>query len=275
MATPHDPWQLTHRQAQIIAALTTLVQRGLLPPTQVHDVEALYQRGLLFEAERVAAFAIWLATGPPQALLQALPERLGLLVQAWHTLGTMLVTIDQWELWRPYADTLATFQRDCLQVSPNFYTRLLRLSGEMAQPLPVTLVVRGRQLQRILTLLTTSDLLGRMAAVTMDTAASRSFTVEDLTTRAQQIVEALLWLGRTLRSIRRWQLWADQAPSYAAFLDDMLGLGPRIGAGLVGFAAAWETTRHSSCSLGTVETAVQVVMGHTTPTIRMQRGALR
>ncbi len=275
MTDAYDCWNLTDRQTQIVTALTALVQRGQLRPEQLQDVEALYQRGLVFEAERVAAFAIWLATSPPQAQLQALPERLGVLIQAWHTLGAVLATIDQWELWRPYADTLEAFQRDCVQVSPRFYTALLHLASADAPPLPVLLTDRGRALQRVMTLLTTQDPLLRMPASTMHAAEYRALTLDDLTTSAQQIVEALLWLGRTLRSIRLWELWVDQAPSYTAFLDTILGLGSRVGAGLVGFAAAWETTRHTSYALGTVETAVQIVMGHTPPAIRRQKGARR
>lgn len=275
MTTAHDPWHLPHRQTQIIAALTTLVQRGQLQPAQLHEVEALYASGLLFEAERVAGLAIWLATSPPQAQLQALPERLGMVVQAWQALGTMLRTIDQWEMWWPYADTLAAFQRDCLRVSPSFYTRLLELAGAQAQPLPTTLTERGHTLQRLLTALTTGDPLGHLPAATMDAEADQVFLLEDLTHSVQQIVDTLLWLGQTLRVIRRWELWTDQASSYAAFLDDILGLGPQVGTGLVGFAAAWETTQHHTSTLGTLETAVQVLTGHTIPTIQKQRGSSR
>jgi hypothetical protein len=274
VAMTYDPWHLPERQAQILDALTTLVQRGQLDGRHVHEVETLYARGRVFEAERVAGLAIWLAMSPPQHLLQALQERLGVLVQAWHRLSATLVTMDQWELWRPYADTCEEFQRDALQVSQTFYTRLVHLVDGEHHPNPLTLHDRGRAVRHVLTRFTARDPTARAPVCTpLGLATHSTLTLDTVTTQAQQIIDELLWLGHTLQAIRSWELWTEQAPSYAVFLDDVLGLGVSLAFGLDGLASAWDSRQPSHPALATLETAVQIVMGHTATTTPLQKGA--
>ena len=275
MTTTYDPWDLTQRRAQIIEALTSLVQRGQLRPAQLQEVETLYARGRMFEAERIAGLAIWLAMSPPQAPLQELPERVGKLVHAWRTLSTMLWSIDQWERWRPYADTLEEFQHDWLRVSPSFYTRLLRLSGALPQPLSPTLVDRGRALKGVVGLLTISDRFPLRPVTSTDPAAEQVFVLEDILGCVQQLTDDLLWLGRTVQTIRDWELWAEHAPSYSAFLNDVLGVGTHLGFGLNALAAVWEIGQHRRRTLDNLETAVQILIGQSFPTIRKHGGTRR
>lgn len=233
-----DVWNLGERRAAMLSVLQELCRQERVPATVLARIEQLYTEGHDFAAERLAGLAIWYGAGSAETLA-TLFEHLGMLLRELRVLATAVEKAEVLQAWTLVAASPAEFFCHCGLSSSAFADRLRHVLGSLPPEAPTTLVERGREMRRIVGLLAgqrdVSPGSVRTSDGTIEPAAVILHTIDAAATRA---ANEFLVLGRQLWQVRLWQEWQKVAPSYAAFLEDWLGVGTALGSRL---SAVWQT----------------------------------
>lgn len=233
-----DVWNLNERRAAILPVLQELCRQERVPAAVLARIEQLYTAGHDFAAERLAGLAIWYGAGSAETLATVF-EHLGILLRELRVLAMAVEKAEVLQAWTLVAASSAEFFRHCGLSSSAFADRLRRVRGSLPPEAPTTLVERGRETRRVVGLLAGQRDISRGSGGasdgTIEPAAVILHTIDAAATRA---ADALLVLGRQLWQVRLWQDWQKVAPSYAAFLEDWLGLGAALGSRL---SVVWQT----------------------------------
>jgi hypothetical protein len=266
-----NPWNFSERKAAILQTLQALRQQGRLQPAALEQIEHLYAERRDFAAERLAGLAIWAGTGSAETLATVY-EHLGGVLRALDTLSSAVTLADTLAVWTEVAASREAFLRSCGVAQSAFYDRLRQVHTHLGSELPPTVVERGRAVRRIIEgLAGHRPLLARNGEPPPPAVASAAELLHTIDAAATQASESVLMVGRQLWQVCLWEEWKTVAPSYAAFLEEWLGVGTALGTRL---SAVWESVadldprRHPLRRLELVLTLAAGTHVDTTPSAR-------